>query len=124
MQYTPHSHSALIDGTVAALLWEAADYLASEPETPVDPLSRIGDGALKAGRITTTIYFAAVDLAIHVTIADCPDTNRDFDWANWGDWYHGLNDPHDAWHVLAKAANLAARIAGHENSINPGRWTP
>ncbi|MEO9330187.1 hypothetical protein [Gordonia aurantiaca] len=85
MQYTPHSHSALIDGTVAALLWEAADYLASEPETPVDPLSRIGDGALKAGRITTTIYFAAVDLAIHVTIADYPDTNRDFDWANWGD---------------------------------------
>lgn len=46
MQYTPHSHSALIDGTVAALLWEAADYLASEPETPVDPLSRIGDEAL------------------------------------------------------------------------------
>lgn len=121
MEYIAHTVTAAAEGSVAHILWAAADLAATNPET-VDPIHDAGLHIIAAGQATARRGTAAIELATmvaadrHPRLADTIATTDD-----WAAWQQVLTEP---WPILADAAAIAARIAGLETHITPGRWTP
>ncbi|WP_431816618.1 hypothetical protein [Gordonia jacobaea] len=121
MDYIAHTVTAAAEGSVAHILWAAADLAATNPET-VDPIHDAGLHIIAAGQATARRGAAAVELATMVAADRHPrlaaTIGADEDWAAW---QQVLTEP---WPILAYAAGIAAPIAGLEAHITPGRWTP
>jgi len=121
MDYIAHTvDTAAAVGSVADLLWAAADLVAANPET-TDPIYEAGLHLIAAGRTTTRQGKAAVELATMLAESRHPDlaatiTGDDTDWASWQQM---LTEP---WPILADAAAFAAKLGGFEGQITPGRW--
>ncbi|GAB86892.1 hypothetical protein QBL07_024465 (plasmid) [Gordonia rubripertincta] len=121
MDYIAHTvDTAAAVGSVADLLWAAADLVATHPET-ADPIHDAGLHLIAAGRTTARRAGAAVELATMIAASRHPDlaaaiTGDDTDWASW---QQVLTEP---WPILADAAAFAAKLGGLEGHITPGRW--
>lgn len=120
MEYIAHTATAAAEGSVAHTLWAAADLAATNPEA-ADPIHDAGLHIIAAGQTTARRGKAAIELATmvaadrHPRLADTIATTDD-----WAAWQQVLTEP---WPILADAAGIAARIAGLEGHITPGRWT-
>ncbi len=121
MDYIAHTvDTAAAVGSVADLLWAAADLVAANPET-TDPIYEAGLHLIAAGRTTARRGKAAGELATMLAESRHPDlaatiTGDDTDWASW---QQVLTEP---WPILADAAAFAAKLGGFEGQITPGRW--
>lgn len=69
MDYIAHTVTAAAEGSVARILWAAADLAATNPET-VDPIHDAGLHIIAAGQTTARRGTAAIELATMVA-ADC-----------------------------------------------------
>ena len=121
MDYIAHTvDTAVAIGSVADLLWTAADLVATNPVT-ADPIHDAGLHLIAAGRTTSRRGKAARELATMIAESRHPDlaATIDGDDTDWADWQAVLTEP---WPILADAAAFAARLGGLEGQITPGRW--
>ena len=121
MDYIAHTvDTAAAVGSVADLLWAAADLVATNPDT-ADPIYDAGLHLIAAGRTTSRRGTAAVELATMLAASRHPDLAATIggDDTDWAAWQAVLTEP---WPILADAAAFAARLGGLEGQITPGRW--
>lgn len=121
MDYIAHTvDTAAAVGSVADLLWAAADLVATNPDT-ADPIYDAGLHLIAAGRTTSRRGKAAVELATMLAESRHPDLAATISGGttDWADWQAVLTEP---WPILADAAAFAARLGGLEGQITPGRW--
>ena len=121
MDYIAHTvDTADAVGSVADLLWAAADLVATNPET-TDPIHEAGLHLIAAGRTTARRGTAAIELATMIAESRHPALAATItsDDTRWAAWQQALTEP---WPILADAAAFAAKLGGIETQITPGRW--
>ncbi|MDS1116370.1 hypothetical protein RD149_21740 [Gordonia westfalica] len=117
MQYITSTIHPAASGTVAAILWAAADAVALDPEVD-DAIAFAATPLIADGNTTRRHYEAAVTLATMIAGSRHPGLAAACG-SSWTAWQHQLTEP---WPILADAANYAASLGGWQAGIDPGRW--
>ncbi|MBY4576102.1 hypothetical protein ACN94_21480 [Gordonia paraffinivorans] len=118
MQYISSNPSPAASGTVAAILWLAADAVALIPEVS-DPIHLAAEPLIAAGLSTERHYRTAVTIATLVAASRHPHLADTCGDSSWEPWQQELTEP---WPILADAANYAAQLGQLQGQITPGRW--